>query len=427
MHSAADPATHNSQCVQLRRSCPLQLLSTGCTFISYWIYIRAAATTLNHTVCGLEKNPYKMIYLNYAGLSGERPESKEEARTVHEQFEAMLFSELGVRWYTNQLNGSRRIIQDFLGVHNGDAAPNVMFVSNATTAFQTILLDVELSRGDVVLASNQEHPGIIRSLLHLRKRGVELRMIEGESEDDFCHNLEDAISQCNARLLIVSHVAYTDGRVFPIGRICALAKQKNVIVAIDGAQAAGHIPLDLHASGTDFYFFSGHKWCRGPMGIGILFITEQYLSRNSYVKLDLLELGSIHKYFELGTQHVGRVAGLARACELRTKELPTATIYLHNLQVKLLPLVKSLKGVHVRRWDGVHAPGICTLQLEGDRVSPSVLTDYLIQHDGIAIKPFNYPEQPGLIRISYSQSTSESHIQTVVDRLEDALVHFNGS
>ena len=368
-----------------------------------------------------------MIYLNYAGLSGERLESKEEARAVHEQFEAMLFSELGVRWYTSQLNRCRRIIQDFLGIHNDNAAPNVMFVSNATTAFQTILSDIGLTNGDVVLASDQEHPGIIRSLLHLRRKGVGLQMIEGDSEDDFCHNLEEAICQYNARLLVVSHVAYTDGRVFPIGRICALAKKKNVVVAIDGAQAAGHIPMDLHADDTDFYFFSGHKWCRGPMGTGILFVTEKYLTRPSHIKLDLLETGSVHKYFDLGTQHVGRISGLARACELRTKELPMATIYLHKLQNKLLTQVKSLTGVRVRRWDGVHAPGICTLQLEGDRVSPSLLTDYLIQHHGIAIKPFNYPEQPGLIRISYSHSTSESDIQTVVDRLKDALAHFNGS
>lgn len=51
-----------------------------------------------------------MLYLNYAGLSRDRPESKEEANTVQAEFETMLFSESGVRWYTNQLDRCRRAI-----------------------------------------------------------------------------------------------------------------------------------------------------------------------------------------------------------------------------------------------------------------------------------------------------------------------------
>ncbi|MDR4468313.1 MAG: aminotransferase class V-fold PLP-dependent enzyme [Nitrospira sp.] len=340
----------------------------------------------------------------------------------------MLFSEPGVRWYSDQLDRCRRVIHEFLSIDKNDSPSHVMFVSNSTTAFQIILSNIELTSGDVVLSSDQEHPGIIRSIARLGTKGVQLQVVGGESEDDFCQNLEDAIFKYNPRLLIVSHVAYTDGRVFPLTRICALAKKKNVIVAIDGAQAIGHIPINMHGIDTDFYFFSGHKWCCGPMGTGVLLVTEKYLTRKPSMRVELLrESNSVQKYFDLGTQHVGNIAGLARACELRKTELPTATICLYKLQEKLLTLVKSLGRVHIRRWKGAHAPGICTLQLEGDRVNPSLLTDYLIQHYGIAIKPFNYPEDPGLIRISYSESTSESDIQTVVDRLADALSTLNRS
>ena len=359
------------------------------------------------------------MYLNYAGLSRERPESKEEVSTVQAEFETMLFSESGVRWYTNQLDRCRRSLQDFVGFHRNDAAPNVVFVPNAKTACQIILSNLELGTGEVVFASDQEHPGIIRSLIRLQRNGVRVQLIGGESEDEFCRNLEQALS-AHPRLLILSHVAYTDGRVFPLGRIGEITKERNLIVAIDGTQAAGHIPIDLHGSEADFYFFAGHKWCRGPMGTGVLLVAHNDLTSNA-------KIGTIQNDFELGTQRVGLIAGLARACALKRDELPTATAYLLRLQDLLVGLVRSLDGVHLCRWNGAHAPGICTLQLEGDRVSPGRLAEYLLQHDGIAIKPFNDPEHPRLIRISYSQSTSESEIQTVVDRLADALRHFNGS
>jgi len=359
-----------------------------------------------------------MLYLNCAGLSRERPESREEACTVQAEFETMLFSESGVRWYTSQLDRCRRAIQDFVQIQKNDTAPNVVFVSNATTACQIILSNIVLGDGDVVLASDQEHPGIIRSLIRLQRNGVRLQLIGGESEDEFCRNLEQALSTHHARLLILSHVAYTDGRVFPLGRIGAIAKEQNLIVAVDGTQAAGHIPIDLRGSDVDFYFFAGHKWCCGPMGTGVLLI-----SRNG----TNAEIGNIQNDFELGTQRVGLIAGLVRACALKRDELPTATTYLRRLQDRLVTLIQSVHGVRLRRWDGAHAPGICTLQLQGDRVISSLLAEYLLQHDGIAIKPFTYPEHLGLIRISYSQSTNESEIRTVVDRLVDALRHFNVS
>jgi selenocysteine lyase/cysteine desulfurase len=368
-----------------------------------------------------------MLYLNCAGLSVERPESKEAATTVQAQFETMLFSELGVRWYTSQLDRCRRIIQDFLRIHKNTADPNVVFVANATTALQIILSNIDLVSGDVVLASDQEHPRILRSLMRLQRRGVGLQLIGGESEDDFCHNLEQALSKHRARLLIVSHVAHTDGRVFPLGRIGALAKAKHIMVAVDGTQAAGHIPIDLRGSDQDFYFFSGHKWCCGPLGTGILLVTENYITRNSIFHPHSREIGTIQHDFELGTQRVGLIAGLARACELRKDELPAATTSIQRLRDELLTPVRSLHGARLRRWEGAHAPGICTLQLESDRVSPSLLTEYLLQHDGIVIKPFAYPERHGLIRLSYSHSTSESDIRTGVDRLAKALIHFNGS
>jgi L-cysteine/cystine lyase len=43
-------------------------------------------------------------------------------------------------------------------------------------------------------------------------------------------------------------------------------------VLVDGAQSGGAIPLDMHATGADFYAVSGQKWLLGPQGTGALWV-----------------------------------------------------------------------------------------------------------------------------------------------------------
>lgn len=110
----------------------------------------------------------------------------------------------------------------------------MVFVPNATAAWHIILSNFDVGTGDVVIASDQEHPAIIRSFTRLQRNGVRVQLIGGESEDEFCRNLEQALSTHHARLLLLSHVAYTDGRVFPPERIVEITKERNLIVAVDG-------------------------------------------------------------------------------------------------------------------------------------------------------------------------------------------------
>lgn len=367
-----------------------------------------------------------MIYFNYAGLGRERPESKEKTRMVQAQFEELLFSESGVQWYATQLENCKRILQQLLGLSKTCSTDNILFVPNATTAFQVILSDLVFNKGDVLLTSDQEHPSIIRSLFRLKKKGVELKAINATSEDEFCEKLQESCVKYNARMLLLSHVAYTDGRIFPLRRACEIAKQNGLIVVIDGAQAVGHIPVDLKDLSIDFYFFSGHKWCCGPMGTGAFYISDNYLGR-SQIKLDLLEIGTIKKYFDVGTQNVGLISGLATACALRIEELPAMVHRLSALQSLLKKLSSSLQGAHICQWVGEHAPGIITIRLESDMVNPSQLTAYLFDEHDMVIKPFAYPEQPGIARISYLPQTTEEDIRNLIGRLQDSLWHFTRS
>src|SRR5262249_37260020 len=72
------------------------------------------------------------------------------------------------------------------------------------------------------------------------------------------------------RLLFFSHVVSPTGMVLPAQRICAEARRRGVLTVVDGAHAAGFLPLDLDAVGADFYAGNGHKWLLAPIGTGFL-------------------------------------------------------------------------------------------------------------------------------------------------------------
>ncbi|MFX1476388.1 MAG: aminotransferase class V-fold PLP-dependent enzyme, partial [Promethearchaeota archaeon] len=55
----------------------------------------------------------------------------------------------------------------------------------------------------------------------------------------------------------------------------------NCFVFVDGAQGAGHLPVDVKAMGCDFYGFSGHKGPLGPPGTGGLYVQKDLLTRMS--------------------------------------------------------------------------------------------------------------------------------------------------
>jgi selenocysteine lyase/cysteine desulfurase len=58
----------------------------------------------------------------------------------------------------------------------------------------------------------------------------------------------------------------------PVAEIAALARARGILSVVDGAQAVGHIPVDVKAIGCDAYAASGHKWLMGPKGTGFLYI-----------------------------------------------------------------------------------------------------------------------------------------------------------
>jgi selenocysteine lyase/cysteine desulfurase len=361
-----------------------------------------------------------MRYFNYAGLSPTRAEAVEEIQAVSDEFRILLFSQSGIAWYRKQVENCRQKVAQLLHANLGEGGDTLVFVPNATTAYRLTLSALELHRGDVVITSDQEHPSTMQALYSLKQRGIELIVLPASSEGRFLTQLDDVCQGKKTRLITLSHVAHIDGKIFPLQQVCEIAQRRHVILAIDGAQAAGHVPVDLGTLDVDFYFFSGHKWCAGPMGTGALLITRQYKERCAFRESGLSGTGSVQECFDLGTQNIGLIAGLARACEMKQKELP-AMGDLAGLRTLFRGCLNRMSDVEIAEWDGPHAPGILSFQVHKAGFDTTRIAEYLNVKYEIAIKPLRYPESAQLLRVSWSLSTEVQDILFLSEKLDKAL------
>ena len=182
--------------------------------------------------------------------------------------------------------------------------------------------------GDRALTTNHEHPGVLGPLAAARDRhGVDVRVAEigdGGDDDRTLAALEGALAEGRVRLVALSHVLWTTGAVLPVAEIARRAHAYGAIVALDGAQAGGAIPLRVDDLGAEFYAVSGQKWLLGPEGTGALIVRRDvaatslpavrgYFSAATPYGVGRDDLWSDARRFEVAGFHAPSLVGLARS------------------------------------------------------------------------------------------------------------------
>ena len=99
-----------------------------------------------------------------------------------------------------------------------------------------------------------------------------------------------------------------------------MAHARRILVAVDGAQSAGMLQIDLHDLGCDFYAASSHKWLFSPKGVGILYAKE---ASQHYLKPLMVARGhtdkSIRRLENYNTRNLPEVLGMGSAIDFINK------------------------------------------------------------------------------------------------------------
>jgi len=156
---------------------------------------------------------------------------------------------------------------------------NIALTQNATMGMNYLANGLDLPEGAEIITTDREHPGGIKGwLVQAKRRGTVLREVPipvpVEEPQQIIDIFEKAIRP-ETRLITFSHMTSVTGTILPAKELCRLAASKGLFSIVDGAQAIGHIPVDVQDIGCDAYFASPHKWLLAPAGSGILYICKE--------------------------------------------------------------------------------------------------------------------------------------------------------
>ncbi|MCU1239379.1 MAG: aminotransferase [Candidatus Acidoferrum typicum] len=173
--------------------------------------------------------------------------------------------------------------RDPLAAFIGCKRDEVALVRNATEANSYIANGVDLKPGDEVLMTDQEHPGGEHPFnLRAKRYGIVVKKVTlpkpVPNAASVLNLINDAITP-RTRVLFFSHITTVTGVVLPAKELCALARSKGILSAVDGAHVPGMMSLNLHDLGCDMYSSSPHKWLQATKGSGFLFVRDEVIDR----------------------------------------------------------------------------------------------------------------------------------------------------
>jgi L-cysteine/cystine lyase len=359
--------------------------------------------------------PKIRAYFNHAGLARPSERAMKRVREIDRQYAELLFSDAGIEFYQATLRECRAAAATLL--HTEKSEGGISLLSNSSTALNLAIsiLGGAIKPGEIVLTSDQEHPCVRLPLARLEKLGAEIATISARSPGEFLEKTRSVVKRRPPALAVLSHVSYLNGRLLPVGEAGQIFAECGTPYLIDGAQALGHVSVDVTGTKAWAYAFTGHKWLCGPMGTGGLWTSAEFLGRNPLAWAGGDEVNGAGP-LENGTLNCALFAGLAEACRARHEEFSWCVGRLQQLNQQIAPQLDAIYPGARATWDGPHAPGILSYSLAGAS-SGTALSQAAQDGHGVAIKPFYSEKEPDGFRISYSPWTGEHEVELLLEAM----------
>ncbi len=168
------------------------------------------------------------------------------------------------------LRASAARLAGFLGAHGDDLA----FVENATAACNAVLRSLDLGAGDEIVVLAHGYGAVVNTARHVAARaGARVVVVPlpfpAPDAAALLAALRRALSP-RTRIAVLDHITSSSALVLPVAAMAAACREAAVPVLIDGAHGPGQLPLDIPATGADWYAGNCHKWLMAPKGCGFL-------------------------------------------------------------------------------------------------------------------------------------------------------------
>jgi len=174
---------------------------------------------------------------------------------------------------------TRRYLANFLGADPEGAA----LVGNTTIGAAVVIQSLGLRSGDEVLMTDHRYGAIASTAeRECRRTGATTRTVGvplDAGDDEVTAIVTQALRPGRTRLLIVDQISSPTARLFPVEKIVAAAREREVPVLVDAAHVPGMLPVSVSEIGADFWVGNLHKWAYAPRGTALLCVAPRWRDR----------------------------------------------------------------------------------------------------------------------------------------------------
>ena len=334
---------------------------------------------------------------------------------------------------------AREAVAEFFNCENVE---NVVFTSNCTMSVNMVLKGL-LKKGDHVVISNLEHNAVARPVHAMKTDGVidytVFKVEEGANEKTLL-NLKNALRK-NTKLVFCTHASNVFGIKLPIKEIGALCKKNGIMFAVDAAQSAGIVQIDMKKDNIDFLCIAPHKGLYALTGTGIL-IAERAEHLKSVVQggtgsgsIELIQPEIMPDKLESGTLNVVGIASILYGLNT-VKKVGIKNISAHEFSIvqSIYRRIATNSRIQLYTFFPVekHHTPVLSFNIKG---LESVVTVNLLNEQGFALRgglhcaPLAHlsrgTEKKGTVRLCPSMFTTQGEANALCDAIFNISVRKN--
>ena len=208
----------------------------------------------------------------------------------------------------------------------GAEVKELALTENATTAMSYVANGLDMAPGEEVLTSDQEHGGGKGPWeLKAKRWRTAFRTVAVPKPVRDAGQIIEIFKKAmgpQTKVLMIQHLITGSGAILPVKELCAEARAKGVFTVVDGAQALGHIPVDVKDIGCDAYVGCFHKWILAPAGTGFLYLRKEW-ARDIWATLASSSWDNHedegHRFGQRGTGSLSLLMGLDAALDFHVR------------------------------------------------------------------------------------------------------------
>ena len=340
---------------------------------------------------------------------------------------------------TKAFEAARETVRDFV---SAGSVKEIIFTKGTTESINLVCQSYArntLQPGDEILLTTAEHhANIVPWQLVAEQTGAVIKVIPLTADQQLDMTAAETLLGPRTKILAFGHVSNVTGVINPVKRLCAMARTVGAVSLVDGAQAMGHLVVDVADIDCDFYAFSAHKMF-GPTGIGVLYGKQALLDTMPpyqgggemirRVSFDDTSFNQLPFKFEAGTPNIAGAIGLAAAVDfIESLDRAAMLAYEHQLMRYARQQLLSIEGIRLIA-DVEDKIALISFVFEDEH--PSDLAT-LLDQQGLALRAGHHCAMPlmaelgvpGTVRASFCVYNTKEEVDAFIKALRKACSFF---